>query len=398
MSLGHQVVARGGAGLGGGRFGHRTTLSRAARRCPVRHRLRGGPREEDHYGDAIPTAALLSFRLGGTDGVSIEAAKWRAALGRLGFATVSVAGDGPVDHLLPGLAIGADEPPTARELDTALAGADLVVVENLCSLPLNPAAAAAVARSLAGRPAILHHHDLPWQRPAYVHHPPPPTDPRWTHVTINALSRHQLGNRGIAATTVYNAFAVGDGGYDDHARSEVRRLLGLDDHGTLVLQPTRAIPRKNVAGGLELAARLDATFWLLGPAEDGYGDQLDALVAAARCPVVLGAPGGEPVTAVDAYAACDVVVLPSTWEGFGNPTIESVAHRRPLAVGPYPVAAELAGFGFDWFGLDRGEAGRLARWLAAPDPTLLDRNLEVARAHFSLADLPDRIAAVLPAW
>jgi len=338
--------------------------------------------------------------------------KWQGALGQLGFATYTVAGDGPVDHLLPGLAIGAAEPPTPHDLDTALAPADLVVVENLCSLPLNPGAASAVAAALAGRSAVLHHHDLPWQRLAYVHHPPPPTDPRWRHVTINELSRHQLANRGLAATTIYNAFAVGGdpddraGGPDDGratgrdggvGRGRLRDRLGLDRGATLVLQPTRAIPRKNVAGGLELATRLGATYWLLGPPEDGFGDQLDALVASARCPVVLGSPEGDrPVAVGDAYGACDVVTLPSTWEGFGNPTIESVVHRRPLAVGPYPVAAELAAFGFDWFGLDQAE--RLAAWLQAPDPGLLDRNLAVAAAHFSLRDLPARIAAVLPPW
>ncbi len=162
-----------------------------------------------------------------------------------------------------------------------------------------------------------------------------------------------------------------------------------------MLQPTRAIPRKNVAAGITVATELEAVYWLLGPAEDGFGPELDVLVAGAGCPVVLGTPGDSAGTTVhDAYRACDVVVLPSTWEGFGNPTIESVVHRRPLAIGSYPVAAELAAFGFDWFSLS--ETDRLRTWLDAPDPALLDGNLAVAAAHFSLDDLPDRIAAVLP--
>ena len=357
-----------------------------------------------HYGDAIPVAALLSFRLGGSDGVAVEAAKWRDALGALGFSTVTVAGSGPVDHLLPGLAIGADTPPARSEVEAALAHADLVVVENLCSLPLNPRAAAVVAAVLAGRPAILHHHDLPWQRPQFVGYPPPPVDPQWSHVTINGLSRRQLGDRGIAATTIYNAFAIDPPPGSNSPtllsargdrRKRVRDALGIGPHQRLVLQPTRAIPRKNVAGGIDVATALDATYWLLGPAEDGFGPELEALVGSARCPVVLGPPvGAGSIEIHDAYQACDVVALPSTWEGFGNPTIESVVHRRPLAIGPYPVAAELAAFGFRWFPLT--EVDRLDAWLTCPDASLLDHNLAVASAHFSLRDLPDRIAQAIP--
>jgi mannosylglucosylglycerate synthase len=356
------------------------------------------------YGDAIPTAALLSFRLGGSDGVSVEAAKWQWALNALGFSVLTVAGEGPVDRVLPGLAIDAPEPPGRRQLAAALDDADLVVVENLCSLPLNPRAAVVAAAVLAVRPAVLHHHDLPWQRPHLADHPPPPDDPRWSHVTINELSRGQLAERGIAAATIYNAFSVGDPMGDDPGtgdstqggrRARLRGSLGLGDDQRLVLQPTRAIPRKNVAGGMAVAAELGAVYWLLGPAEDGYGPELDALVGAAACPVILGPTADGVGRAVDdAYLACDAVVLPSTWEGFGNPTVESAIHRRPLSIGPYPVAAELAAFGFEWFPLS--DTGRLGEWLDAPDPGLLEANLAVASAHFSLSRLPDKIAAILP--
>ncbi len=382
------------------------TLSRGPGPCPVPRRpaaafsrSTGGPGGGRHYGDAIPTAALLSFRLGGSDGVAVEAAKWEGALHTLGFTTMTVAGAGPVDVLLPGLAIGAAEPPALTELSDALVPADLVVVENLCSLPLNPQAAARVARVLSGRPAVLHHHDLPWQRQQFADHPPPPTDRRWSQVTINELSRRQLAERGRTATTVYNAFAppdpAGSGPDREGRRRSLRRLLGVEEGQRLVLQPTRAIPRKNVGGGIGVAEELGAVYWLLGPAEDGYAPELEALVAAAGCPVVLGMPpGDEPWDVDDAYRASDLVTLPSTWEGFGNPAIESAIHRRPLAVGGYPVASELAGFGFEWFGLD--EMTRLRSWLNRPETGLLDRNAAIAVEHFSLEDLPNRIAAVLP--
>jgi glycosyltransferase involved in cell wall biosynthesis len=353
------------------------------------------------YRDAIPTAAIVSFRLGGPDGVAVEAAKWQRALGTLGFATLTVAGEGAVDRTLPGLAIGADEPPDREELAAALDDADLVVVENLCSLPLNPGAARQVASVLEGRPALFRHHDLPWQREQFAHFGAPPDDPCWRHVTINELSRRELSDRGLTATTVYNSFDV-DPGLDLWAAGGLRRspkaeavraALGLVPEDRLVLQPTRAIPRKNVAGGVTAAAELGGTYWLLGPAEDGFGPTLEALAAAATCPILLGPPEGE-FDMRDGYEACDVVALPSTWEGFGNPAVESAARGRPLVVGPYPVARELAAFGFRWFALD--ETARLSSWLDAPDPALLRANLAVAAAHFSTADLPERLAAVLP--
>ena len=517
-----------------------------------------------------PVVAIVSFRLGGTDGVAIEAAKWSWALRQLGWSVQTVAGSGSADRLIPGLAIDAPEAPSRAELADALADADLVVVENLCSLPLNPPAAAALAAVLAGRPALLHHHDLPWQRRRFVGWPPPPDDPAWTHAVINEVSRRQLARHGIDAAVVRNRFdthldragtvpaaattcpphldataawlRAGRAGVRDErhpgtrvgpvtigahrapagAGSEASRaaagppLVGGDREGTrrrtgvapeeiLVLQPTRALPRKNVAGGLALAEALGATYWLLGAAEDGYDDDLRSVLARARTRVIHGSPvhrpgsgsrtgsgghgassrtgsdghsagsrtgsdghsagshgpggggsgsggsvsggsgghspgdggsgghgassrtgsgrhspgsggsgSGEPtgtfgtgtrhapeplrrpsvaVTIADAYAACDVVVLPSWWEGFGNPAVESAVVRRPLAIGPYPVGRELARFGFRWFAHD--DPAAIRSWLAERDPGLLDHNAEVADAHFALRSLPDQLASLL---
>ena len=69
-------------------------------------------------------------------------------------------------------------------------------------------------------------------------------------------------------------------------------------------------------------------YWLPGPAEDGYAATLaEVLAADDRCRVLPGPPGrlglprarAKPPGMGDAYAACDLVVFPSTGgEGSGS--------------------------------------------------------------------------------
>ena len=336
----------------------------------------------------MPTAAIVSFRLGLSDGVSVVAATWADALRSFGFTVHTVAGEGPVDRIVDGLAIGADAAPARADVDAALADADLVVVENLCTIPMNLPASRVVAASLRGRPAILHHHDPPWQRDRYAHVLElPPDDPAWRHVTINRLTERELAERGIGATTIYNGFDVDPPPGD---RDRTRGALGVDAGERLVAHPVRAIPRKDVPAAVRLAEALHATYWLLGPPEEGYGDELARVLASARCRV-LHQP--SPGSMHDVYAAADLVAFPSTWEGFGNPPIEASLHRRAVVVGPYPVADELAAFGFQWF--DRDATTAIDAFLDAPDARLLDANRRIAREHFSMATMRDHLRALL---
>jgi glycosyltransferase involved in cell wall biosynthesis len=335
-----------------------------------------------------PTVCIVSSRLGAPDGVSVSAAAWEAAFARLGFRVVTVAGQGTADRLVPGLALDAPQPPAPAELEAALQGMDLIVVENICSLPLNLGAAEVVARCLHGRRAILHHHDLPWQRTGFDDLGPwPPDDPSWQHVTINELSRRELAERGIEGTTVYNAVLPPVAGDRRRARLE----LGVAPDELLLVQPTRAIARKNVAGGLRLAEALGATYWLTGPAEDGYGPQLQRVLGTAACKVRHGMPDGLEMA--DAYHAADAVAYPSTWEGFGLPLIESALYCKPVAVGRFPIVDELVAYGFRWFPAD--DPTYLRAWLQRPRRELLDHNYAVAERHFSLAALASRLAGVL---
>jgi glycosyltransferase involved in cell wall biosynthesis len=333
---------------------------------------------------------VVSFRLGSTDGVSIEAQKWIDAFRRLGHRVTTVAGDGDADVIVNGLAIRSPDALDRGALSVALATADLVVVENMASLPLNAAATVALFELLDDRPALFRHHDLAWQRPEGANSPPPRDRPLWRHVTINELSRLELEERGVTAVTIYNAF---DPDPPQGRREFARTALNVTNERVFLL-PTRAIVRKNVPGAIRLAEELNAVLWILGPAEDGYDEELENILASATVAVRRGLP--DDLDVHDAYSASDLVLMPSTWEGFGNPVLESVTHRRPLAVNPYPVLSEIRSFGFDFFDLD--DRASIAEYLDSPRERILDGNERLARTHFNLADLPGRLAPLLETW
>jgi glycosyltransferase involved in cell wall biosynthesis len=322
------------------------------------------------------------------DGVSIEAAKLVDALHRQGWSVSTVAGAGHADQIVSGLDFARVKPLRAAVLHAALAQADIVVVENVLSLPLNLRAARALASELRGRKALLWHHDLADQRPdKFFPGTWPPDDPAWRHVTINELSREALARKGIDAVTVPNTLPRT---LPAGRRGPTRHRLGVPAGARLVLQPTRAIPRKNVGAGIRFAEQLGAIYWLTGPAENGYTRQLADLLNGARCRVVRGLPAGTRMA--DAYAAADVVVFPSTWEGFGNPVIEAAAYGVPLAAGHYPVLAEIQRTGLHCYSIQRpDEVDRVLQTARRP---VVDRNRAVVRDHFSAATLDAALDAL----
>lgn len=366
------------------------------------------PSIADPFTSTMTVCSIVSFRLGGTDGVSIVADRWRDALQGLGFGVRTVAGEGPVDTCIPDLAIGrwpdgraglvapngasdADMADLRASLRDALSGSDLVIVENLGTIPMNLPAATALAEVRRGLPTLWHHHDPAWQRDRYDGDELPlhPGDRAWRHVAITDVTREQLRARGVDAVTIHNCFDT-HAPSGDRAGERARHGFGADE--LVLVHPVRAIARKNIGEALRITRELGGTYWLTGPAEEGYERELAALLDDAADVGVRIVH--EPAAGLDdLYAAADVVLFPSSWEGFGNPPVEAAIHRRPAVVGDYPVADELRAMGFRWFHPDRLDQFRA--WLDAPDTELLEHNWRVADRHLSLAALTDALRGVL---
>jgi glycosyltransferase involved in cell wall biosynthesis len=119
---------------------------------------------------------------------------------------------------------------------------------------------------------------------------------------------------------------------------------------------------------------------------------LDKLVD--RCAVEVTI--GTAPSAADAFAACDVVVFPPTWDCFGDAVFEAIGFRRPCVSTDYPVLAELTAGGVRALPID--DAAALVKFLAQPESRRqqqLDATARRARVSFSLDDLPARISAFL---
>ena len=176
----------------------RRTGARRARRCPIVDGRGAARLSSCRSASAEPTASR-SRRASGRGRSASSASTCGGSPAR------SKTPAGPTTSCCPG---SRSTPPTGerrRRIDdadvaAALDGADLVIVDNLCSLPLNVDAARAVARVAAahhGR-VLFRHHDLPWQRRHLAHlgaELPPRVDGA-LHATINLRSRRELEARG----------------------------------------------------------------------------------------------------------------------------------------------------------------------------------------------------------
>lgn len=249
--------------------------------------------------------AMLHYQVGGTDGVSLEMAKWKQVLESLGHQVVLIAGDlGTADGILVEelyhhrpeierlsrntfveLRDYDNVSKYERELETQTKiiynrlkeifidkEIDLLIPNNIWANTCSPPASIAmgrVVRELA-LPTIAHHHDFYWERidgvaltcaPAveFADKYMPPRDPRIQHVVINSLGQRELlARKGIRSTVISNVFDFGGPGWEpDDYNADFRQRIGLKEDDIMVLQATRIVPKKGIELAVEFVKALN---------------------------------------------------------------------------------------------------------------------------------------------
>ncbi|MGZ3140967.1 glycosyltransferase family 4 protein [Lentzea chajnantorensis] len=258
---------------------------------------------------------------------------------------------------------------------------DLVVLDNAGSLWSAPEASVAwEEHALAARvPVVLRHHDPAWQRVQLrpvdgdvvpLHHP------AHLHVLINSLTEREFRARwpSVHTRVVHNRVDVAGLAHGD--RDGTRAALGAAPGDYLVVHPARVEgTSKNIPGAVDFVRRLsarrpDVRYWLTDDAPCPAADRLPGVLR------------GRVANQADLYAAADLVLLPSTWEGWGLPVCEAAAARKPVVAGPYPVLDEIRALGLTVF-----DPSDLDGLLAATD-AVLDANFAAVQRHLDLRELP----------
>ena len=267
--------------------------------------------------DKPHNVGFISTRFAGTDGVSLETAKWASVFETVGFQCYYFAGeiDRPADcsfiveeahfqhpdikdiyrNCFGSLKRGRFVTQKIYEVKEKIKDRlyefiqkydiDLLVPENALTIPLNLPLGIAITEVISetDMPTIAHHHDFFWERQhfmtnscwEYLNMAFPPHLPSIQHVVINSSADNQLSLRtGISAITIPNVMDfdnpppfLGDSNSCGMASksssstvgnyaSDVRTALGVADRELLILQPTRVVKRKGIEHAIELVHRL----------------------------------------------------------------------------------------------------------------------------------------------
>ncbi|MFO7645813.1 MAG: glycosyltransferase family 4 protein [Desulfosarcina sp.] len=391
---------------------------------------------------------FVSTRFAGTDGVSLEAAKWSDLFEQNGHRCFWFAGDldrnsersmkvpeaffrheanRSIDRQIFGRKGRTPELTQAiHDLRVHLKQAlyefigrfriDMLVAQNLLTIPMHLPLGLAMTEVIAETqiPTVAHHHDFYWERTRfavnavgdYLRMAFPPNLPNIEHVVINSSAQEELALRtGISSTIIPNVLDFDSPPQPDSKDTTAfRQGIGLEPQDFLILQPTRIVQRKGIEHAIELVHELrDTRFKLMISHEAGdegfeYAEWLadharelgvDLRLISTRVPEAPQRP-----SLWDLYAHADFITYPSLYEGFGNAFLEAVYYRKPLLINRYAIfVKDIEPKGFDLVVMDgfltRKNVQKVREILENPAlrEQMTTHNYAVAARHFSYTTL-----------
>ncbi|MCL2792295.1 MAG: glycosyltransferase family 4 protein [Spirochaetaceae bacterium] len=341
---------------------------------------------------------FISLRFAGTDGVSLETAKWASILQEEGHECFYLAGeiDTPPERSMEDPLLHFQSPiiknlnnklfsRTIRTKETTELiyeikkaikqkiydfvnkfDIDLIIPENALAIPLNVPLGLAITEFIAETsiPVIAHHHDFFWERKRFLRNSVwdylnscfPCRFPSMFHVVINSSAQHQLGLRtGIAGILIPNVmdFEKPPTPPDDYI-VDLKKNLGMDEDELLFLQPTRVVQRKGIEHAIELVARMKRKAALVishasGDEGNAYNNRVKDYIKLMGVRAIFAddiitdqkrytrEDGRKVYTLEDVYNCCDFVTYPSVFEGFGNAFLEAIYYKKPIFVNNYSI-------------------------------------------------------------
>jgi len=243
---------------------------------------------------------------------------------------------------------------------------EILIVQNALCIPMNVPLGVAISMFVAETniPTIAHHHDFYWERDRFsvnsvgdlLRMAFPCTVPCIQHVTINSEAQRALSHRrGVSSVLVPNVldFESPPPAIDEY-NADFRESIGIEPDDILFLQPTRVVPRKGIEHAISLIKSLnnpDCKLVISHESGDEGDDYLTALQDMAEhqgvdlrmIPNRIGDERGENAEGqkvyllADAYLHADLITYPSLYEGFGNALIEAFYYRKPVLVNRYSI-------------------------------------------------------------
>ncbi|WP_139902985.1 glycosyltransferase family 4 protein [Clostridium thermarum] len=246
--------------------------------------------------------ALCHFRIGETDGVSLEMEKWKVELEKQGHKVIYIGGNAYedtevieelyyknalndkivansylklTDYIEDGLKEEINK--AAKVIEEKIAevirrrNIEVIVPNNIWSLGWGLPAAIGIYNAVksTGIRAVVHNHDFYWEREKYSKPTTdyvkelletyfPPKGDNIKNAVINSIAQGELKERkGVDSTIVPNVFDFSADLWEiDDYNKDFREVIGVKEEDILILQATRVTERKAIELALDTIGKL----------------------------------------------------------------------------------------------------------------------------------------------